>query len=102
VSASGDLIASFAARRPGSAKRLIAVDAKDGLSCRQTGSLGQHLRPARSVAGADRARQRLRGGGGKSVEDIKESNWGSWRHTITHYFAGTQLRAQLAKAVGIG
>lgn len=38
---------------------------------------------------------------GKSVIDIKESNWGSWRHTITHYFAGTQLRATLAKALGV-
>jgi hypothetical protein len=38
---------------------------------------------------------------GKSVEDIKESNWGSWRHTITHYFAGTQFRRVLGVAIGI-
>lgn len=38
---------------------------------------------------------------GKSVVDIKESNWGAWRHTISHYFAGTKLRAQLALALGI-
>ena len=38
---------------------------------------------------------------GKSVVDIKESNWGSWRHTITHYFAGTQFRAQLSAALGL-
>jgi hypothetical protein len=38
---------------------------------------------------------------GKSVEDVKESNWGSWRHTITHYFAGTAMRAKLAAALGV-
>jgi hypothetical protein len=36
---------------------------------------------------------------GKRVEDVKESNWGKWRHTITHYFAGTQLRQHLAQAI---
>ncbi|MBS1819096.1 MAG: hypothetical protein JSU08_14275 [Acidobacteria bacterium] len=39
---------------------------------------------------------------GRTVVDIKESNWGSWRHTITHYFSGTQLRAQLGAVLGIG
>ena len=39
--------------------------------------------------------------GGKTVEDIKEPNWGKWRHTITHYLAGTQLRKQLAHALGV-
>jgi pimeloyl-ACP methyl ester carboxylesterase len=38
---------------------------------------------------------------GKAVVDVKESNWGSWRHTITHYFAGTQFRATFAKALGV-
>lgn len=38
---------------------------------------------------------------GRSVEDVRESNWGSWRHTITHYFAGKTFRARLAKAVGV-
>ncbi|RPI41564.1 MAG: alpha/beta hydrolase [Betaproteobacteria bacterium] len=38
---------------------------------------------------------------GRSVEDIEEANWGKWRHTITHYFAGTRLRRALAEAVGI-
>lgn len=38
---------------------------------------------------------------GKSVEDIKESNWGSWRHTSTHYFAGTQFRRVLRESIGI-
>lgn len=37
---------------------------------------------------------------GKRVEDIKESNWGSWRHTVTHYFAGKTFRARLAESIG--
>ena len=36
---------------------------------------------------------------GRSVQDVKESNWGSWRHTITHYFAGTLLRKHLLQAI---
>lgn len=38
---------------------------------------------------------------GKTVEDVKESNWGSWRHSITHYFAGPRFRSHLAEALGI-
>ncbi|SEB22704.1 triacylglycerol lipase [Variovorax sp. YR216] len=38
---------------------------------------------------------------GRAVEDVKESNWGSWRHTITHYFAGKRFRALFAQAVGV-
>jgi hypothetical protein len=38
---------------------------------------------------------------GKSIVDVKESNWGSWRHTITHYFAGRHLRDRLIQAVGL-
>jgi surfactin synthase thioesterase subunit len=36
---------------------------------------------------------------GKSVQDIEESNWSKWRHTITHYLAGNLLRENLRKAV---
>lgn len=36
---------------------------------------------------------------GRKVEDVHESNWGSWRHTITHYFAGKQFRALLAQTL---
>ncbi|MFZ6731209.1 hypothetical protein ACO0LG_04720 [Undibacterium sp. Ji42W] len=39
---------------------------------------------------------------GKSVKDWKESNWGSWRHTITHYLAGSKLRQAITEATGIG
>jgi hypothetical protein len=38
---------------------------------------------------------------GRSVIDIEESNWGSWRHTITHYFAGGRFRARLIEALEI-
>lgn len=38
---------------------------------------------------------------GKSVEDMEESNWGSWRHTVTHYFAGTTFRTEFAQAIGV-
>ncbi len=37
---------------------------------------------------------------GRSVEDVRESNWGSWRHTITHYFAGKRFRGLFAEAIG--
>lgn len=38
---------------------------------------------------------------GKVVEDLKESNWGNWRHTITHYLAGVKFRAALAGSLGV-
>lgn len=38
---------------------------------------------------------------GKRIEDIGESNWGYWRHTITHYFAGLRFRRALAQAIGV-
>jgi hypothetical protein len=37
---------------------------------------------------------------GKTIEDIEESNWSKWRHTITHYFAGTLFRKKLGEALG--
>jgi pimeloyl-ACP methyl ester carboxylesterase len=39
--------------------------------------------------------------GGRTVEDVKESNWGNWRHTITHYFAGKEFRTKLAEALDV-
>lgn len=35
---------------------------------------------------------------GKKIVDLKESNWGNWRHTITHYFAGKLFRKHLIDA----
>lgn len=37
----------------------------------------------------------------RKVEDVQERNWGSWRHTITHYFAGRKFRALLAGVLGV-
>jgi hypothetical protein len=36
-----------------------------------------------------------RRGGNTVVEDINEQNYGSWRHDLTKYFHGTQLRTKL-------
>lgn len=36
---------------------------------------------------------------GKRVEDLREGNWGNWRHTITHYLAGTHFRRVLGEAL---
>jgi hypothetical protein len=56
--------------------------------------------PLDPVAGADpRLANDFHPVGGKTVEDIKESNWGSWRHTITHYFAGTRFRRALEETI---
>ncbi len=85
-------------------QELIAVDAKDvDFPAAKLGRWINVYDPLDPVCGADpQLANDYAPVDGKSVVDLKESNWGSWRHTITHYFAGTQLRAQLAKAVGIG
>lgn len=36
---------------------------------------------------------------GKSIRDIREDNWGSWRHTITHYLQGRKFRNILAQEI---
>ena len=36
------------------------------------------------------------------VEDIREENWGRWRHSISKYFAGEKLRTRLAELLGLG
>lgn len=38
---------------------------------------------------------------GKRIVDVEESNWGNWRHTITHYLAGVKFRMSLGDALGI-
>lgn len=35
--------------------------------------------------------------GTEAVEDIQEANWGAWRHSITKYLQGRQLRAALTQ-----
>lgn len=56
--------------------------------------------PLDPVAGADpRIGNDFRPVDGKAVNDIRESNWGGWRHTITHYLAGEKLRSELARVL---
>lgn len=57
--------------------------------------------PLDPVCGADPKMDDYAPFEGRKVEDVRESNWGSWRHTITHYFAGRQFRALLAQALGL-
>lgn len=55
--------------------------------------------PLDPVCGADPKMDDYEAFNGRKVEDVRESNWGSWRHTITHYFAGKKFRALLAEAL---
>jgi hypothetical protein len=70
-----------------------------------TATLGEWINvydPADPICGLDPyfARAYLNNGV-EAVKDVKEENWGSWRHTITHYLAGNQMRAILAKSIGL-
>ncbi len=38
--------------------------------------------------------------GEPKVIDVKEANWGRWRHSATKYFQGTQLRNHLRRLLG--
>ena len=84
-------------------EELIAVDAQDvDFPAAKLGRWINVYDPLDPVCGADpKLANDFAPVSGKSVVDIKESNWGSWRHTITHYFAGSQLRAELKRALGI-
>ena len=42
----------------------------------------------------------FRKGNEKVVIDVKEENWGKWRHSATKYFKGPKLRAQLRRLAG--
>jgi hypothetical protein len=58
--------------------------------------------PIDPVCGADpRLANDYQPVGDKKVLDVKESNWGGWRHTITHYFAGTEFRRHLGQSLGL-
>lgn len=84
-------------------EELIAVDADDvDFPAARLDHWINIYDPLDPICGADpKLANDYRSVGGKSVVDIKESNWGNWRHTITHYFAGSELRRQLAKATGL-
>jgi hypothetical protein len=58
-----------------------------------------HLDP---VAGFDpNFSNDYRRGGQKAVEDVNEQNFGKWRHNISKYLGGTQLRARLREMLGL-
>jgi len=39
--------------------------------------------------------------GSPVVENIEESNWGTWRHSIGKYLQGKKLRSNLGQMLGI-
>ena len=80
---------------------LVAVDAKEvDFPAAKLNRWINIYDPLDPVCGADpKISNDFRPVGGKRVEDVKESNWGSWRHTITHYFAGTEFRKRLIQAI---
>jgi len=82
---------------------LVAVDADDvDFPAARLNRWINIYDPLDPICGADpRFANDYREIDGKRVVDIKESNWGNWRHTITHYFAGSQFRMQLVTALGI-
>jgi hypothetical protein len=84
-------------------EELIAVDAGDvDFPAATLGKWINIYDPLDPVCGADpKLANDYRTVDGKSVTDIRESNWGSWRHTITHYLAGSRLRSELTNALGL-
>lgn len=40
-------------------------------------------------------------GGQRVVEDLREDNWGTWRHSISKYLQGKLLRARLGKMLEV-
>jgi hypothetical protein len=40
-------------------------------------------------------------GGQPAVEDLREDNWGTWRHSISKYLQGKKLRKRLAEMLNI-
>lgn len=55
------------------------------------------------VAGFDpRLSDDYRRRGVAAVEDLNEQNWGRWRHDITKYLGGAELRRRLEALLGLG
>jgi hypothetical protein len=84
-------------------EELIAVDAEDvDFPAARLDRWINIYDPLDPVCGADpELANDYRPVDGKKVEDVKEPNWGRWRHTITHYLAGSRLRQKLADALGV-
>lgn len=84
-------------------QELLATDARSiDFPAQKLGRWVNVYDPVDPICGADpRFANDFQAVDGKAVVDVKESNWGSWRHTITHYFSGTRFRDELAAAAGI-
>jgi len=58
--------------------------------------------PLDVVCGADpHLANDYRRGGMTVVEDLRQDNWGTWRHSISKYFQGKNLRTRLATMLGV-
>jgi hypothetical protein len=58
--------------------------------------------PLDVVAGADpHLANDYRQAGRPAVEDLREDNWGKWRHSISKYLQGEKLREKLAAALQV-
>jgi len=58
--------------------------------------------PLDAVAGADpQLANDYMQGGKQVVEDLREDNWGTWRHSISKYLQGKKLRARLAQMLNV-
>ncbi len=58
--------------------------------------------PLDPVAGADpRLANDYRKAGQIEVEDVREDNWGTWRHSISKYLQGRLLRGRMASAMKV-
>lgn len=55
--------------------------------------------PLDPICGVDPTMHDYEPYGERKVEDVRESNWGNWRHTSTHYLAGKKFRALLAEVL---
>ncbi|CAH2402741.1 hypothetical protein [Mesorhizobium escarrei] len=54
------------------------------------------------VAGADpRIANDYQKKGSPVIEDLEEPNWGEWRHSISKYLQGKELRARIAKLLKV-
>jgi hypothetical protein len=84
-------------------EELIAADAEDvDFPASRVERWVNIYDPLDPICGADpRLANDFRSVDGKSVVDVKESNWGKWRHSISHYLAGTEFRRALAAAARI-
>jgi hypothetical protein len=76
---------------------------KDGFpSAKLNGPWVNVFDPLDVVAGADPfLANDYQRGGQPVVQDVREDNWGTWRHSISKYLQGKLLRTNLAKMLKV-